>query len=726
MNPFLAITNEFTLDDEKYDLTKANIYRHFKNAYILCPLNKDVNLETLLDGQTKFNETLLRNFVLYQTKLQIISEDKHFNDILILDSDIVECCNLFNYELDETIVVIPIYTIPFLHLQTYIDNCFQNKNTLRELYEHIMIQINMGVYNKNNRYNKSGVYNIINNLTEANYWTIFNNHHITLNDNFSKRNFDYAYRVKVDDNVTVRNQTTDYLKELISKKFTNKYNYNLNSKFYYEHCDMTLEEFNYIDNKLCEVGPIGPCELIKQILVTKQYSHFVTHNINVLQHIIGNEYFNQFGYAFCRLYLEELAKKHYLKTSDNIVFDLNTANWYKRSHFIKQEQQWTVTNCNTNLPLLVNNIYYKNNVFGCMQNENYKLVDIETFKQQLNIFITGSEHINIFKDFDFKQNQTYICGSVIPACLHNIELSSIRNGMTKKQFYNYHYNESDVDMYVLCDGNNDFVKKSVNVMKCIQNNLGEYEESTVTYEIKKGIFVRITKEYITDHFENPEEIINDFENHTHVFMDKIKEYDQQISSTYDFTNYCDVYDLSNINISLVDYNENGFEVMHSIKFHISVEYENKTTKIELFSNLKHNDPMTLVTNFHLNCVRGYYDGEMVYMTPSCLMANVTMINMDYKYVSGNTNPMEIINKYRKRGFGTILNENEMMELFKYSMHDQKWKQEYENAGITTLQQFMKFISDNNKFFNGTTTNKNTYKINNKIIDDNGYIICYKN
>ena len=71
--------------------------------------------------------------------------------------------------------------------------------------------------------------------------------------------------------------------------------------------------------------------------------------------------------------------------------------------------------------------------------------------------------------------------------------------------------------------------------------------------------------------------------------------------------------------------------------------------------------MGIVSQFHLPCVRAFYDGSNVYMTPSCISAHLTYMNIDYKYVSGLNDPMEIINKNRMRGFGTWLNETEIKE-----------------------------------------------------------------
>jgi hypothetical protein len=46
------------------------------------------------------------------------------------------------------------------------------------------------------------------------------------------------------------------------------------------------------------------------------------------------------------------------------------------------------------------------------------------------------------------------------------------------------------------------------------------------------------------------------------------------------------------------------------------------------------------------------------------------MNIDYKYFAGTYNPIEIINKYRIRSFGTWLNENEKIIYIKYIVENQ--------------------------------------------------------
>jgi hypothetical protein len=80
-----------------------------------------------------------------------------------------------------------------------------------------------------------------------------------------------------------------------------------------------------------------------------------------------------------------------------------------------------------------------------------------------------------------------------------------------------------------------------------------------------------------------------------------------------------------------------------------------------------NDPFSTIHHFHLPCVRAFYDGNNVYMTASCLCAYMTNINMDFKYFAGSVEPINIIVKYIKRGYGVYLNSFEM-DTLKYRIN----------------------------------------------------------
>ena len=137
--------------------------------------------------------------------------------------------------------------------------------------------------------------------------------------------------------------------------------------------------------------------------------------------------------------------------------------------------------------------------------------------------------------------------------------------------------------------------------------------------------------------------------------------------------------------------------------------------------IKGDDFMNVVSKFHLPCVRAYYDGSNVYMTPSCITSYMTMINMHYTYFSSNTTPMEIINKYRMRGFGIILNKKEIGQLFKYSCDTEYWRNLYNFKNINNLnlnmKKFIGYVNLSSQFFEPRKTNF-AYYVDNDYVEDN--------
>ena len=65
------------------------------------------------------------------------------------------------------------------------------------------------------------------------------------------------------------------------------------------------------------------------------------------------------------------------------------------------------------------------------------------------------------------------------------------------------------------------------------------------------------------------------------------------------------------------------------------------------------------------------------------------LNMDYKYVHGIKNPIQIINKYEKRGFGTILNKTEAMGYTAYNEVNPNEKIVLSNTLISKIDEFKK-------------------------------------
>jgi hypothetical protein len=105
------------------------------------------------------------------------------------------------------------------------------------------------------------------------------------------------------------------------------------------------------------------------------------------------------------------------------------------------------------------------------------------------------------------------------------------------------------------------------------------------------------------------------------------------------------------------------------KFSESIKYKITSTKLRKtmdFFKVEPVDPFKTVARFHKPCVRAYLQGNTFYMLPSFITAMMSTINIDYKYFAGSRDPIEIINKYRMRGFSVILNVNEKKAMYMYN------------------------------------------------------------
>ena len=140
----------------------------------------------------------------------------------------------------------------------------------------------------------------------------------------------------------------------------------------------------------------------------------------------------------------------------------------------------------------------------------------------------------------------------------------------------------------------------------------------------------------------------------------------------------EVKEVKEIESKDIDEGECLFKANENLKFRISSKYLGHN--FELFS-IRYDSFFSTVANFHLPIVRGYFNGLKTFILPSCISACMTMMNFDYKYFAGAKDPIEIINKYRMRGFGTYLNDKEKIKMIEYSSLVEKWNKLYGKINI---------------------------------------------
>lgn len=425
-----------------------------------------------------------------------------------------------------------------------------------------------------------------------------------------------------------------------------------------------------------------------------------------------------------------------------------------------------------------------------------------------------SDGKQMYDKYGNKLKRCCITGSIMTACCQkNTVLNNVyrENSKDNLEIYRNLYENSDID--VACNANNiyDYYKIIDDLVLSIKNTLKEAHGNNKKHKIitthKKSVLILVNTDYIKAYFSEFDDIsyvvanvnkpqiknrfiqkyleiknniekkhiskMNSNEKKEYIksmFIDvnnkialdsdikviftqnKIK-YQNNISHNEYYIGYDDkVISYENINKytdEALNDKEYILKISESIKTRVEGQGLGLKKHFELF-RVKTENFFNPVAKFHLPCVRAYYSGDNVYMVPSFITAMMTYTNIDYKYISGNTDPITIILKNLKRGYGTILNTNEknlvanfvkndpkIISIFKskidtekvlynsdrtiesiiYSTRNNAANKKYADTINSDYKLYSEF---NNKNYNFSNSSINLLSL--KTIDNNGFII----
>jgi hypothetical protein len=469
------------------------------------------------------------------------------------------------------------------------------------------------------------------------------------------------------------------------------------------------------------------------------------------------------GYSWLSLYTEECIKKTRITNEDRFVFTIDQAS---KLPFFPISMNNDEYRFNPYISLLINNniINLKNNLMGVQVNpcKKYGVNSLDEFKKRFKIFMTSNRNIDIFQDVDM--TNLGISGSVIPACITKYN-PLMDKFTTLDRYFKEYYATSDLDIMCNVEDDFEFVDRFYKFFNQISDNCKKYDEKVEFTNIKiAAIIVNesfIRKNIVTEEF-NYEFILSNLHNLDikKLFYNCYKEYkikdnfnyiDTPKWKTEKYNDYFDIVPLDNIRIVFArtkkdwdnywkgvkqsknteeeknaeddleeiekeyhhksedhddgsdEFKNEGnilFKVFENIKFRVKSNILNH--ELEFFKIKYPTSFFSTVSNFHLPCVRGYYDCNQVYLLPSCITAAMTLINLDYKYFAGSKDPIEIINKYRSRGYSLPLNDSEKIRFISYSSKVEKWNKLYGNINIkdkNSIDSVYGYLSPNNHFFN---------------------------
>jgi len=718
INPFIRrkkiddkYINDMSIFEIKKNFNRLLIIRFNGNNDELYALNKS-ELENDL-----FNY-ICKKVYLIVGNLSMLYNSIHKNNITIVSKKYLESCvNCYNLELNDKELVLPLFNI---NSKIDITNYINQYDGYFSINDYIILKL-VNNFNqvRETKIIASNICNMLSNIKESNYWTQWYNCKCNITLNFIKRGFnltsqDLNNNIKdVLEKIKNINVEEGYFLNMYKKQIyvdvsndIKKKGYTLYSVHNIDDNSITKDEINNLLDDITDEKELY--YLIMNLISSKELCHLIVNNDyawNIINKSLLQKYLPIFryvmSYAWLTLYLEECIKKTRIEYTDRFVFTIDTASKLPIFPFSHSGNLYRYS---PYLTLLISNKVInsdKNNIGLPYLEHNYGINSLEDFKKNTNIFITGKSDINIFENLNW--NNIAISGSIMTACIpKNNPLLKLFDYLTNYEdkfarFCNEYYCKADIDMMCNISDNFEYIDKAYEVYNNVKNTVKSISDAKIVPF--KSVAIIVNKEFIQNNIlpnsnYSLDEILNGlytpeirklFE--SHYLKHKIQTNEKYINTPYwkntKYHPYFDIIPIENVRIIVVSQN---YDQSNNILFKISdsLKFKIKFTKIYHdieFFKIKYDDFFSTVAKFHLPCVRSFYNGNNTYMLPSAITAYMTYMNIDYKYFAGSKDPIEILNKYRMRGFGTYLNDKEKIHMSEYSKSFDKWKNLYDTNNI---------------------------------------------
>lgn len=690
----MIMMNNYLISNETLNLDTLGdkISELYDCVYLLVKLtNKSIPVEFYNSNVSQeIFENVSKNLILYRVNLEILNNKLHSNNLLLLNRELIDRYNLFTYDLGLTNLVIPIFNIQYENLTDYISQ--YDTNIFKRIYNLVILN----KYFKCTNYDHK-LYELINSYNFNGYWTNhenikkdISNIYTVINIKKSKTKSLNKYLPDAHNYSTLLNKDKLLKLELPTEKgiYENITKEELNSLF-----DILDDKFKFL--------------LFSNLLVSYKYCHLVINNAHILKYMNkymiafeNQKYFKSLiSYAWVKLYIDEFNHNF-----DNNLFDINTASTlpifslYGMDEYPQSNPYITLLSDNYGINML-------DKVLGLTPELGQGIATLDEFKKLLNIYCTHYENKNIFDNIDFKKYNIAIVGSVITACIQKKHPLTVlfENNKPYNELYSHffaeYYANSDVDVMFLMDDikshsnpfldttNMNFMKKFYEFYNEIMINICTINEpyadpdhikvTSIKYinivvsenfvreKIKLDKFNKMSSEELTQYFNKNKQNQEDIDMILPFYCDFIESSIKDIPNIDEYKlHYPDLFlESNNIRIILDSKSSKDFSVTFTFKYHINSPY--LAHRLEVFYVKTSKSFATVISNFHLPCVRGYYDGDNVYLTPSCITAHLTYMNINTNYVSCNTDLSEIVIKYHIRGFGTFVSNTQKREITHY-------------------------------------------------------------
>ena len=706
-NPFL-INKPILIDNEYVSLINIKnnkIFKHFDTMYILCLKNRDVDINDFYKKNVSVKElnNLIQNFELVEFNLNLLNNKIHKSRVIYFESYYLnKFSDKFNFS--EMILVLPLINIDINSLNLYLSQ-FDSDDEMN-FFEYLNIKMVNNFY-QNTDENLNLLVTKIKKIDVL--WSKYINE-FNITNEFQNRNLISSRDFKNKNIRSLNLSNSDYLSNIDDNKTRNFIDPSICINRYKGNflCQQNSFFVENINNCIQNISTYYEVYMLSLILLTSEkYCYLVINNPTFLNLLNNFKSFNNntnevvyislvetyllsyqyaIGYTWLSLYINESLNKKYLTQNNKCIFTIDNAS--KLPSFPVHIENYV--RFNPYLPILINEnaLNLKYNILGVEPNNKFRygVVDYQTFLERFNIFATRNSKVNILENIDM--NNLAITGSVIPACITKYNpLMDLHD--TYERYLDEYYIGSDID--VMCNIQDDFkfIERIYIFYNQIKSNFKKYFDEDINIEPIKNIVIFINDDFIKKickytkkkvDLNSPE--IKDvvYKYYCDKKLNDISKYiNSEIWTNDIFNSYFDIVPINNLNILYKK--DHFFEYNESIKFKLT---SNLITTFEIFK-IQYDDFISAVSQFHLSCVRGIFNGSQVLLTPSCISSAQTLVCFDIKYfASFTTSWKKIVAKYRGRGYSILLNNKEIDEFINYCYEDEHQRKLYNNFNKTTI------------------------------------------
>lgn len=769
-NPFISKMIMFHCKDDgdTIELDMMNVSKYYKDVYFLVKKNNTIIPPEFYSKMIpkEIFDTVSHDLILYKASVKVLKNKKHFDNMILIDPSFIKNYNIFNYNLgNKMIILVPVLNIEYMNLIKYLEQ-YESSNSLENVYK-MMVLNNYFDVKSDNIISTKYICDMITNMKDSQWWSHDHNCFVDFNNIFKDHRFScQSYYLR-------DRKVADIIKKIFSKKIIKTSDSRIknsmkktNQKYSNTTDDNYIEDLIRMQNNMNSNHRIGSTSefskddinklfdsmnekhqfyLYANLMISPKHCHLVVCNAYVMKKMRPVEL--KFGplfrylksYAFIELYRKERARKFH-KITDEDIFSINDA-----SELIQYPFNNTKPKENPYMPILVADSLLKPNTNFHSDIRGQGICNMIEFKTCMNIFTTRNPDKDLFEGYDFQKHNACVTGSIMSACMQKSSSLLTRfNAKNNTELYNNYFDEyfckSDIDIMIKTKNNMEFIDSTNELYNTIVLNLVKSDPSInidhIKLKLNKVGYLFVTEDFIKKNIHKDDIIDQDLIPYIeeNINMDHVKALfepfyktiaSEQLAQATDsdlMKKYPDLYTIENVDFKIYinrhkknpefidNIQDKDISLVFTYKYNINSPY--LIHPLEIFPS-KYDDFFQLVSNFHLPCVRAYYDGNDVYMTTSCVIAHMTNMNIDSKYFTGTKDLFDIILKNMMRlGMGLWMNQNDKQIVTEYCKNIPFWSNLYTISPDETSETSMSIVfgskNVNHKMFRPRFYNMDDY------------------